>query len=88
MCGCGGGSGAWTSTGSSSGAWGAATQRVDGPWIVQLPNYETVNGKRRVVGFENVEVATYSEADALVRQRIPGTQQIRGGGIRRKSTAA
>lgn len=88
MCGCGGGSGAWTSTGASSGSWSGATQRNDGPWIVQLPTYELVDGRQRVVGFEDVEVATYSEADALVRQRIPGTQQIRGGGIRRKSTAA
>lgn len=88
MCGCGGGSGAWTNTGSSSGVWAASTQRADVGWIAQLPIYEVIAGKQRVVGFEEIEVATYSEADALVRQRIPGTQQIRGGGIRRKTAAA
>lgn len=88
MCGCGGGSGAWTTTGATSAAWAGATQSVDGPWIAQLPIYQLVDGRQRVVGFEDIEVASYSEADALVRQRVPGTQQIRGGGIRRKTNAA
>lgn len=88
MCGCSGGSGAWTTTSARSGSWGGGATRSDGPWLVQLPVYELVNGKRKVTGFENVEVATYSEADALVRQRDPATGAIRGGGIRRKQVAA
>lgn len=88
MCGCGGSSGAWTTTGASSGMWNSTTYGTDGPWLVQLPTYEQVDGKRKVTGFETREVGTYSEADALVRQRDPVTGTIRGGGIRRKPVAA
>lgn len=89
MCGCGGSSGSWTSPGPSSGAWyGGASTKPDGPWLVQLPVYETVDGARRVTGFEDVEVASYGEADALVRQRDPITRQPRGGAIRRQPSAA
>jgi hypothetical protein len=88
MCGCGGGSGAWTTSAATSGAWNGTASRVDGPWEVQLPVYGVVDGRPRVSSFETVEVSTYSEADALVRQRDPATGKIRGGGIRRKLTAA
>lgn len=92
MCGCGGGgSGAWMSTSSSasSGSWsGSGAAQSDGPWVVKLPVYETVDGKRTVTGFETVEVGTYIEADSLVRQRDPATGEIRGGGISRKRLAA
>lgn len=89
MCGCGGGgSGAWSTVSAMSGSWGAGAASVDGPWLVQLPIYQVVDGKRKVTGFEDVEVATYSEADSLVRQRDPATGKIRGGGIRRKLAAA
>jgi hypothetical protein len=88
MCGCNGGSGAWTTTSAPSGAWNGGTAQVDGPWLVQLPIYELVGDKSKVTGFETVEVATYGEADALVRQRDPATGRVRGGGIRRKQFAA
>jgi hypothetical protein len=93
MCGCNGGSGvsgAWSTNeaAAASGAWGTAPSRSDGPWLVQLPIYSQVNGNRKVTDFETVEVATYGEADALVRQRDPATGAIRGGGIRRKRVSA
>jgi hypothetical protein len=53
-----------------------------------LPIYNQVNGQRTVTGFDTVEVATYSEADSLVRRRDPVTGQISGGGIRRKLSSA
>jgi hypothetical protein len=87
MCGCGG-SGAWTTTQATSGVWGNAPARSDGPWLVQLPIYSDVNGVRKVTSFETVEVNSYTEADALVRQRDPVTGTVRGGGIRRKRVNA
>lgn len=88
MCGCGGSSSAWTATGASSGAWAASPTKVDGPWLVQRPVYGQVNGVRTVTGFETTEVASYGEADALVRERDTVTGYPRGGGIRRKPAAA
>lgn len=88
MCGCGGGgSGAWSTAGASSGYWSGSGGYVDGPWLVDLPNYAMVNGSRKVTSFTTVEVSTYAEASAKVNERDPDTGQPRGGGIRRKPAA-
>lgn len=87
MCGCGGGSGAWTTSSAQSGNWGNGGTWSDGPWVVQLPIYEQAGTGYKVNGFETIEVSTYSEADAKVRERCPRSGRIRGGAIRRKAAA-
>lgn len=82
---CGGGS-RFNGTSNLSGSAFAptATAVPDGPWTVIRPVRGSVNGKEGVtVRHEQITVATYTEAEALIREIDPATGWPFGGGIRR-----
>jgi len=83
---CGGGS-RFNGTSNLSGSTAVTSSVVaapDGPWTVIRPVRGSVNGKEGVtVRHEQITVATYTEAEALIREIDPTTKFPFGGGIRR-----
>jgi hypothetical protein len=82
---CGGGARFNGTSGLSGSAFGPSTlSKPDGPWRVIRPIRGNVNGRTNVpVRHENIVVATYPEAEQLIREIDPSTGFPFGGGITR-----